>query len=95
MAAQRGKSNVVALAGKSDEVGAKRLRSFVDRIERLEEEKAGIAADIRDIYAEAKGTGYDVKALRKLIAMRKQELEERREQSELLQLYMHALGMDA
>lgn len=93
--AARGKANVVPLTGQGDEVGAKRLRSFVDRIERLEEEKAGIAADIRDIYAEAKGTGYDVKALRKLIAMRKQEIEERREQSELLQLYMHALGMDA
>lgn len=93
--AARGKANVVPLSGKNDEVGAKRLRSFVDRIERLEEEKAGIAADIRDIYAEAKGTGYDVKALRKLIALRKQEIEERREQSELLQLYMHALGMDS
>jgi uncharacterized protein (UPF0335 family) len=93
--AARGKSNVVAITGTSDEVGAKRLRSFVDRIERLEEEKAGIAADIRDIYAEAKGTGYDVKALRKLISLRKMEIEQRREQSELLQLYMHALGMEA
>lgn len=91
---KRAAGNVGNLAGSPDEVGAKRLRSFVDRIERLEEEKAGIAADIRDIYAEARGTGYDVKALRKLIAMRKQEIEERREQAELLQLYMHALGMD-
>ncbi|GIL40578.1 DUF2312 domain-containing protein [Roseiterribacter gracilis] len=96
MAAPRGnKTNVVSMTNQSDEVGAKRLRSFVDRIERLEEEKSGITADIRDIYAEAKGTGYDVKALRKLIALRKVELEQRREQSELLQLYMHALGMEA
>lgn len=87
------KLNVVPLTGASDELGAKRLRIFVDRIERLEEEKSGIAADIRDIYTEAKGVGYDVKALRKLIALRKIELERRREQEEILHLYMHALGM--
>lgn len=80
-------------SNQSDEVGAKRLRSFVDRIERLNEEKDGISADIRDIYAEAKGTGYCTKALRKLIALRKIELEVRREQEELLQLYQHAMGM--
>lgn len=81
-------------ARNSEAVGAARLRSFVDRIERLSEEKDSLAAECRDIYAEAKGAAYDAKALRKLIALRRVELEQRREQSELLQLYMHAMGME-
>jgi len=69
------------------------LKAFVDRIERLEEEKKAIADDIRDVYAEAKGTGFDVKALRTVVRMRKQDVNERREQEAILETYMHALGM--
>ena len=69
------------------------LKAFVDRIERLEEEKKAIADDIRDVYAEAKGTGFDVKALRTIVRMRKQAVNERREQEAILETYMHALGM--
>jgi uncharacterized protein (UPF0335 family) len=74
-------------------VAAGQLRSFVERIERLEEEKKGIAEDIRDVYAEAKGNGFDVKVLRKVIALRKKDANERQEEEAILDLYMHALGM--
>ena len=77
----------------TSESSAQRLKSFVDRIERLEEEKAGIAADIKEVYGEAKGTGFDVKVLRQVIRLRKQDVEDRREQEELLDLYQRALGM--
>ena len=70
-----------------------RLRLLIERIERLEEEKKGIADDIRDVYAEAKGSGYDVKALRSIVRLRKLDTDERREQQEVLETYMHALGM--
>jgi uncharacterized protein (UPF0335 family) len=69
------------------------LKAFVERIERLEEEKKTIADDIRDVYAEAKATGFDVKALRTIMRMRKQDADERREQEAILETYMHALGM--
>lgn len=69
------------------------LRAFVERIERLEEEKKTIADDIRDVYAEAKGNGYDVKALRTVIRLRKQDKDERAEQEAILETYLHALGM--
>lgn len=69
------------------------LKSIVERIERLEEEKRGIADDIRDIYAESKGNGYDVKALRTIVRLRKQDPNERAEAETLLETYMHALGM--
>jgi uncharacterized protein (UPF0335 family) len=72
-----------------------RLRAFVERIERLEEEKAALAADVREIYAEAKSVGYDTKALRAIVRMRKQDANERLEQEALLATYMHALGMIA
>lgn len=72
---------------------ATRLKSFVERIERLEAEKAAIAADIKDCYAEAKGTGFDVPTMRKIVALRKMTTEDRREQEELLDLYKAALGM--
>ena len=68
----------------SASISAEQLRSFVDRIERLEQEKAGIADDIKDCYAEAKSLGYDVKILRKVIALRKRKPNERREEEELL-----------
>jgi uncharacterized protein (UPF0335 family) len=69
------------------------LKAFVERIERLEEEKKTIADDIRDVYAEAKGTGFDVKALRTVVRLRKQDTDERKEQEAILETYMHALGM--
>jgi uncharacterized protein (UPF0335 family) len=69
------------------------LKAFVERIERLEEEKKAIADDIRDVYAEAKGTGFDVKALRTIVRLRKQDADERKEHEAILETYMHALGM--
>lgn len=69
------------------------LRAFVERIERLEEEKKTISDDIKDVYAEAKGNGYDVKALRVIVRLRKQDVDERKEHESILETYMHALGM--
>ena len=69
------------------------LKAFVERIERLEEEKKATSDDIRDVYAEAKGSGYDTKALRTIVSLRKQDTDERREQQAVLETYMHALGM--
>jgi len=69
------------------------LKAFVARIERLEEDKAAIAEDLKQVYAEAKGLGYDTKTLRKIISIRKQDVEERKEQETLLEVYMQALGM--
>ena len=74
-------------------VAGDRLRSFIERVERLEEEKSAIADDIKEIYAEAKGVGYDVKTIRKLVALRKLDPEKRREQEELEDLYKTAIGM--
>ncbi len=69
------------------------LRSIVERIERLEEEKAAIAADIKEVYAEAKGNGFDTKVLRKIVRMRKVDRAEREEEEAILEVYMAALGM--
>ena len=69
------------------------LKAFVERVERLEEEKKAIADDIRDVYAEAKGNGFDVKALRTIIRMRKEDPNERQEQETILETYLQALGM--
>ena len=69
------------------------IRSIVERVERLEEERKTISDDIRDVYVEAKGNGYDVKALRTIVRMRKQDANERSEQESILELYMMALGM--
>lgn len=69
------------------------LKSFVERIERLEEEKKATADDIRDVYTEAKGNGFDVKTLRTVIRLRKQDVAERKEQEAILETYLHALGM--
>lgn len=69
------------------------LRAFVTRIERLEEERAALAADLREVYAEAKGNGFDVKALRSVIRLRKQDENKRREEEAVLTTYLHALGM--
>jgi uncharacterized protein (UPF0335 family) len=69
------------------------LKAFVERIERLEEEKKAIADDVRDVYAEAKANGFDTKALRAVVQLRKQDVDERREYEAILETYMHALGM--
>ena len=69
------------------------LRSVVERIERLEEEKAATAADIKEVYAEAKGNGFDTKTLRQVVRIRKQDKAERQEAEAILELYLSALGM--
>ena len=74
-------------------ITAEQLRSYIERIERLEEEKAGLASDIKDIFAEAKGNGFDVKTMRQILKIRKMDASDRDEQEALLDLYMHALGM--
>ncbi|MBC6404649.1 MAG: DUF2312 domain-containing protein [Rhodospirillales bacterium] len=75
-------------------IAADRLKSFVERIERLEEEKAALAADIRDVFAEAKGAGFDTKIMRQILKLRKLEQDDRQEQEHLLDLYKRALGME-
>lgn len=74
-------------------VARDQLRSFVERIERLEEEKKTIADDIKDVYGEAKGVGFDSKILKRVIAIRKQDRDERMEQEAILETYLAALGM--
>ena len=80
-------------AFQTESVAADQLKAFIERIERLEEEKAGIAGDIKEIYAEAKGNGFDTKVIRKIISMRKRDFNERKEEEAILELYMQALGM--
>lgn len=77
----------------SDTVAAGQLRAFIERIERLEEEKQTIADDIKDVYAEMKGTGFDTKAVKTIIRLRKKDKAERDEEEAILDLYMNALGM--
>lgn len=74
-------------------VAGEQLRSIVERIERLEEEKKATADDIRDVYAEAKGNGYDVKALREVVRLRRQDAQKRAEHEAIVETYKHALGM--
>lgn len=75
------------------EVKADHLKAFIERIERMEEEKKAAADDIKDIYAEAKGVGFDVKIIRQIVRLRRQDAQERREAEEILDLYLSALGM--
>jgi uncharacterized protein (UPF0335 family) len=77
----------------SQTVAAGQLRAFIERVERLEEEKKTIADDIKEVYAEMKGTGFDTKAVRAIIRLRKQDQAERQEAEAILDLYMAALGM--
>ncbi len=79
--------------GTSTRFAKDQLKAIVERIEHLEEEKKAISDDIRDVYAEAKGNGYDVKALRTIVRLRKQDKDERAEQEAILETYLHALGM--
>ncbi len=76
-----------------DGIAANRLRSFIERIERLEEEKAALAADIREVYAEAKGDGFEAKTMRQIVRLRKLDSADRAEQEALLDLYKAALGL--
>jgi len=69
------------------------LKAVIERVERLEEEKKALADDIKDVYAEAKAHGFDVKALRTIVRLRKQDSDERKEEEAILETYMHALGM--
>lgn len=76
-------------------VAKDQLRSIIERIERLEEEKKAIADDIKDVYGEAKANGFDAKVLRKVVSLRKQDADERAEHEMVLDTYLHALGMIA
>ena len=69
------------------------LKAFIERVERLEEEKKALSDDIRDVYAEAKANGFDVKALRQVVRLRKQDVDERKEQEAILETYLQAMGM--
>ena len=82
------------VVGGTEEVNAGHLRAFIERIERLEEEKKALADDIKDVYAEAKANGFDVKIMRKIVSIRKQDRDKRREEEEILDLYMAALGIN-
>ncbi len=77
----------------SNSVAADQLRLFIERIERLEEEKRGLADDIKDVYAESKSNGYDTKTMRKIVALRKMESHQRQEAAALLETYCNALGI--
>lgn len=74
-------------------ITAEQLRSYIERVERLEAEKADLAADIREVFAEAKGTGFDVAVMRQVLKLRKMDANDRAEQESLLDLYQRALGM--
>ncbi|MEX2450768.1 MAG: DUF2312 domain-containing protein [Rhodospirillales bacterium] len=74
-------------------VAAEQLRSFVERIEHLEEEKEALSADIKEVYAEAKVSGYDIKILRQIVRLKKMDQADRREQEEILELYKRALDL--
>lgn len=75
-------------------VSGQRLKAFIERVERLEEEKAALAEDVKDIFAEAKAVGFDVKIMRKVIRLRKMDKEKRQEEEELLELYKAAIGLE-
>lgn len=84
-----------AARGEAKDVGGvagQRLKAFIERVERLEEEKAGLAEDIKDVFAEAKGVGFDTTTIRRIIRKRKMEPQKRREADELFDLYMAAIG---
>ena len=75
-------------------IAAERLRSFIERIERLEDEKAALAGDIREVYAEAKATGFDLRTIRQVVRLRKMDRDARNEQEHLLDLYKRAVGLE-
>ncbi len=75
------------------EIAQERLKSFIERIERLEEEKAALAEDIKEVYAELKGVGFDAKVVREIVKIRKMDVEKRREFEQVLELYKSAVGV--
>ena len=75
------------------EIGAERLRSFIERVERLEEDRSNLNADIREVYSEAKSAGYDARTMRQIVRLRKLEPNERQEQEHLLEVYRNAVGI--
>ncbi len=85
-------SNTSPKTAGSGTIAAGQLKAFIQRIERLEEEKTALTADIREVYAEAKGTGFEPKIMRQVVRLRKLEKADRQEQEALLDLYLHALG---
>ena len=90
-------ANRIKEAGESHDTGGisgERLRSFIKRIEKLEEDKAAVGEDLKEVYAECKGVGFDTKIVRQIIRLRKVEVEKRRENDELLDLYKAAIGME-
>jgi uncharacterized protein (UPF0335 family) len=82
------------IASGTEEVNAGHLRVFIERIERLEEEKKALSDDIKDVYGEAKANGFDVKIMRKIISIRRQDRDKRMEEETILDLYLAALGMN-
>ena len=80
---------------KTGGVESTKLKSYIERIERLEEEKAGLAGDVRDVFSEAKSNGFDTKTMRQVLKLRKMKTNERAEQEYMLDLYKRALGMEA
>ena len=92
MAQVTAKSNIKEFPSQGD--ADKRLRSFIERIERLEAEKAELAEDIKEIYGEAKANGYDPKIMRKIVRMRKMDVEKRKEEEAMIEVYRNAVGMD-
>ena len=85
--------SAVSKKTKAGPISAERLKSFLDRIEKLEEERKAISDDVRDVYSEAKGVGYDVKTMRRVVSLRKMDAADRAEQETLLDTYKQALGM--
>jgi len=75
-------------------ISADRLRSFVKRIEKLEEDKTAVGEDLKEVYSSAKSAGFDTRIIRKLVSLRRVEIDKRREQEELLELYKSAMGME-
>jgi len=92
--AKKWKSDMSEIESSTGNVAAAELRQFIERIERLEEEKQTIADDIKDVFGEAKGRGYDTKAMKTIIRLRKKDANERLEEETILQTYMAALGME-
>ena len=82
------------IATGTEEVNAGHLRAFIERIERLEEEKKALSDDIKDVYGEAKANGFDVKIMRKIVSLRRQDRDQRMEEETILDLYLAALGMN-
>lgn len=78
----------------SNSIAAGELKAYIERIERLEEEKAALAGDLRDVYSEAKANGFDTKIMRKIVSLRKKDHAERKEEEALMDLYLEALGME-